>query len=128
MLEYFLHFLYHRFIDHGNGVLTLRIQDPFVFDSGRYTCIVDTIAGSCIAQCDVDIEESYDNLFDVIPQFIKVPLPSVALHGRSVSFCTRITPVDSDVIWSVCGREITDSMKDFTVSIILSNLGRQKKT
>jgi hypothetical protein len=110
----------HSFIDHGNGELALRIQDPFVFDSGQYSCIITTAAGDCKTYCDVEIEETFDNLSDVIPEFTKLPLPAVALHGNSTSFCTRVTPVDSDVIWSVCGREITDDVKDYAVSFNLS--------
>lgn len=116
-----------RFIDHGNGTLTLRIQDPFVFDSGRYSCTIMTPVGECMTQCDVEIEETYDNLFDVLPEFLKPPLPTVALHSNTASFCTRVTPVDSDVKWSVCGREITDDMKDFAVRFNLSDsIGRRK--
>lgn len=79
-----------------------------------------TSAGDCETWCNVEIEETYDNLFDVIPEFIKLPLPTVALHGNTTSFCTRITPVDSDVVWSVCGHEITNDRKDFKVSFNLS--------
>lgn len=109
-----------RFIDHGNGELALRIQDPFVFDSGRYSCIITTPVGDCTTYCDVEIEETFDNLCDVIPEFTKLPLPAVALHGNSASFCARVTPVDSDVIWSVCGHEITEDVKDYVVSFNLS--------
>lgn len=94
----------------------MRIKDPFVFDSGSYTCIVSTLAGDCSSDCRIDIEETNEFLYEVIPNFIKPPLPSVVLHGNMASFCTRVTPVDSDVIWSVCGREITDDMKDYAVS------------
>lgn len=109
-----------RFIDHGNGMLTLRIQDPFVFDSGRYSCTIITSVGDCTTWCDVEIEDTYENLFDEIPEFIKLPLPTVALHGSTASFCTRVTPVDSEVVWSVCGCEITNDRKGFAVSFNMS--------
>lgn len=109
-----------RFIDHGNGCLALRIQDPFIFDSGRYTCIVSTLAGDCSTDCVIDVEETNELLSEVMPNFIKPPLPSVVLHGNSATFCTRVTPVDSDVIWSVCGHEITNDMKDYVVSDLVS--------
>lgn len=101
------------YIDHGNGELCLRIQDPFVFDSGRYSCRIITVVGDCSTHCNVDIEETYDNLAEIIPEFLKLPLPAISLDGNSSSFCTRISPVDSNVIWSVCGREITSEMKNF---------------
>lgn len=65
----------------------------------------------------MEIEELYDaNVYDVIPEFVKVPLPAISLLGGSVSFCARITPIDSDVVWSVCGREISGDVKDYKVS------------
>lgn len=97
--------------------MTLRIQDPFVFDSGKYTCVITTLSGECTSECDVEIEELYEiNVLDVIPEFIKAPLPFISLPGCLASFCARITPVDSEVIWSVCGCEISDDMKEFKVS------------
>lgn len=95
----------------------MRIQDPFVFDAGHYACIISTTEGDCTTHCDVEVVETFENLFDIIPQFLKFPLPTVALHGNSTSFCTRVTPVDSKVIWSICGREISDDMKDVAVSV-----------
>lgn len=108
--------LFRRFIDHGNGTLTLRIQDPFVFDSGCYSCIVSTREGDCTTQCIVDVEETFGNIFDIMPELIKPPLPAIAFHSGKASFCTRITPVDSEVIWNVCGREISVDAKDVAVS------------
>lgn len=105
----------------------MRVKDPFMFDSGRYSCTILTPAGECTTQCDVEIEESYNNLFDALPEFVKPPLPTVALHGNCASFCTRITPVDSDVTWIVCGREITGNMKDFAVRFNMSDSIRRRK-
>lgn len=109
-------FLY-RFIDHGDGVLTLRIQDPFTLDSGKYSCIISTLAGDVSSECEVEIEELYDaNIYDVIPEFVKVPLPAISLLGGSTSFCSRVTPIDSNVVWSLCGREISEDVKEYKVS------------
>lgn len=113
-------FLDSRYIDHGDGVLTLRIYDPFVFDSGYYSCTVSSKYGECETKCAVDIEESEDNLLDILPEFLKHPLPSVALPGSIVSFCTRVTPIDSQIHWSVCGREINSESKGFSVSANLN--------
>lgn len=110
----------HRFIDHGSGCLGLRIRDPFVFDSGRYTCIISTAVDECSTDCTIEVEETSEFLSEVIPSFIKLPLPSVVLHGNSASFCARVSPVDSDIIWSICGREITNDMEDFAVSNFVS--------
>jgi hypothetical protein len=77
------------------------------------------MAGECASTCDVEIEEMHDmNLLDVIPEFIKTPLPAIALPGNTVSFCTRITPIDSEVVWSVCGITIDDDMKGYMVSYL----------
>lgn len=69
----------------------------------------------------MEIEELYDiNVFDVIPEFIKAPLPFVTLPGFSASFCTRVTPVDSEVAWSICGCDINDDTKGYEVSFKVS--------
>lgn len=109
--------LYLRYIDHGDGTLTLRIQDPFVFDSGRYSCVITTPAGDVETECDVEIEEFDESLSEEIPVFVKFPLPAISLPGNSASFCARVTPIDSNVTWSICGREITNDMKGFVVSL-----------
>jgi hypothetical protein len=100
--------------------LTLRIHDPFTLDSGKYSCIISTLEGECSTECDVEIEELNDdaNLWDVIPEFVKLPLPAIAVNGP-VTFCSRITPIDSDVKWSICGREINANEKGFAVSYIV---------
>lgn len=116
-----------RFIDHGNGTLTLRIQDPFVFDSGCYSCIVSTREGDCTTQCIVDVEETFGNIFDVMPELIKPPLPVIAFQSGKASFCTRITPVDSEVTWNVCGREISVDAKDIAVSFHVNFIYRAKR-
>ena len=97
-------------------MLTLRIFDPFVFDSGRYSCTVTTVHGTCKTESNVDISEAIDNFLDILPQFIKYPLPTVALPGSLVSFCARVSPVDSEVVWSVCGRDVSVDSKGFSVS------------
>lgn len=79
------------------------------------------MAGDCTTFCDVDVDESFNNLSEVIPEFVKFPLPTVTLPAAVASFCARVTPVDSDVIWSVCGREISTDMKDFAVGFAMFN-------
>lgn len=120
LLKCVLFLTMHRYIDHGDGVLTLRIQDPFVFDSGNYLCLVTSTAGDCRTECNVEINETYGNIDDLIPEFIKVPSATIALPGSTASFCTRVSPIDSDVTWSVCGREITSDLKGFSVRIIVT--------
>jgi hypothetical protein len=65
----------------------------------------------------VEIDELRDaSIYDLIPEFVKLPLPAITLLGGSATFCTRVTPIDSNVVWSVCGREISEDMKDCEVS------------
>ena len=66
----------------------------------------------------MEIDELCDaNIYDLMPEFVKAPLPAITLLGGSASFCTRITPVDSDVVWSICGREISEDMKEYKVYV-----------
>ncbi|CRL00790.1 CLUMA_CG014043, isoform B [Clunio marinus] len=110
------------YIDHGKGVLTLRITDPFIFDSGNYSCTVTTPYGDCTTSCDIEIEEPFDNISHIIPEFVKAPLPTVAFPGNSASFCARVSPVDSIVQWSVSGVDITDDDKDFVIERLESGI------
>lgn len=98
----------------------MRVQDPFTLDSGKYECVISSLVGDVSSECEVEIEELYDaNVYDVIPELVKVPLPAISLLGGSASFCSRVTPIDSDIVWSVCGREISEDMKDYKVSEII---------
>lgn len=108
----------HRYIDHGEGMISLRILDPFVFDSGRYTCIVRSDYGKCETSCDVVISEvSEQDEFEMKPVFIKSPQTVVAAYGTVVSFCARVSPVHAKVQWSVCGRALTEDTRGILVSL-----------
>ena len=110
---------FRRYIDHGKGVLTLRIEDPFTLDSGVYKCVISTLFGDVSSECEVEIEEFYDgNIFDIVPEFVKTPLPTISFLNGSASFCCRVTPIDSNVVWSICGKDVSDDRKEFKVSEI----------
>lgn len=107
----------YRYIDHGDGLISLRITDPFVFDSGRYTCVVRSDYGKCETSCNVIVTEvSEQEELDLRPVFIKSPQPVVAAYGAVVSFCARVTPVHATVKWSICGRSLTEDTRGILVS------------
>lgn len=104
-------------IDHGDGLIALRVLNPLAVDSGFYTCMVASEYGCCSTSCEVIIKEAKEVVREIIPTFIEEPVPVVAMLGSVVSFCTRVAPVASKVKWFVCGREITESSRGTIVSI-----------
>lgn len=109
-------FLWIRLIDHGDGLITLRIMNPLSIDSGSYTCMVASEFGCCTTTADVTISETSNVLRETIPTFVKELVPAVAMHGSVVSFCARVSPITSKVKWFICGREITENSRGTIVS------------
>lgn len=108
-----------RYIDHGDGLLALRIIDPFVFDTGRYTCLVHTSQGKCQTSGMVTVTEVITgnrNDVNLATIFVKHPVPVVAIENSTASFCARVMPVTAEVTWSVCGRRVTDGNPGIVVS------------
>ncbi|XP_037942022.1 myosin light chain kinase, smooth muscle-like, partial [Teleopsis dalmanni] len=99
-----------NYIDHGNGILCLRIHDAFDLDSGIYACKITTIDGySCCTSGQLTVFES---VADDTPILLKTPLPAIAYLGSKASFCAKIhssgkqrLPVEAN--WYVCGRKVT---------------------
>lgn len=106
-----------RLIDHGDGLIALRILNPLAIHSGSYTCMIASEYGCCSTSCEVTINEQKELLRETIPTFLKTPLPVVAMHGSVVSFRARITPIESKAKWFICGREITENSRGAIVSI-----------
>lgn len=109
-------FHFHSFIDHGDGLVSLRVHEPLAIDSGIYTCVVTSEYGCCTTSNEVTIVEDSNCVREIVPEFIKELVPAVAMHGSLVSFCARVTPVTSKVKWFICGREINENTRGITVS------------
>uniref|UniRef100_W8AQC6 Myosin light chain kinase, smooth muscle n=1 Tax=Ceratitis capitata TaxID=7213 RepID=W8AQC6_CERCA len=101
-------------IDHGNGVICLRINDAFDLDSGEYACEVRTAAGlTCTTACQLSVIETDDECLsspaehDCQPILLKSPLPVLTNAGAAeAAFCARVYPPDANVQWFVGGHEI----------------------
>lgn len=118
-IKHLTHLLNLRYIDHGDGLLALRINDPFVFDTGRYTCVVQTLHGKCHTSGMVTVSEiiaGNRNDDKLTPTFVKHPVPVVAVLNSTASFCARILPASTEVTWSVCGRSVTETTPGIVVS------------
>lgn len=107
-----------RYIDHGNGLICLRILDPFIGDSGEYSCCVVTDHGTCATSTKVTISDAMHEPFRM-PVFEKHPVPIAANYGAVVSFCAKVLPLDAQVKWSICGREVAENVRGIMVSVIL---------
>lgn len=91
-------------------------MDPVSTDSGIYTCIVASEYGCCTTSTQIKITEVQEAVREIVPVFIKEPVPVVAMHGSVVSFCARVTPVTSKTKWFICGRKITETTRGIVVS------------
>lgn len=99
-------------------MLTLRIHDPFLFDSGTYCCEIETPVGTCRTECHLQVEEIDTNLLKcLIPKFKKTPVHSVVQAGETAIFSTKIeSPKSNDVSWFVAGRQMRSNGENVEVS------------
>lgn len=103
------------YIDHGSGVIALRFTDPFVLDSGKYTCVVQTDDGVRVeSSCAMEVVEKTEGRNER-PEFVKPPNPVYTRSGSDVTFGCRITPVEAEVQWLVNGVVMTNELDGVAV-------------
>lgn len=107
----------YRMIDHGDGLLALRITNPIYTDSSIYTCVIASEYGCCTTSCEVNIRAAHDMIREPIPTFIIETEPAVAMVGSNVSFCSKFAPISARSKWFVCGREINENTRGTIVSL-----------
>lgn len=97
----------------------LRVQNPKVIDSGRYSCKVTTESGVCITTANVKIVKSQWNAIDNKQEsslIIMKPEDVTATTDSAVSFAVRVSDDTVNVKWFICGREVTRSDRGVLVS------------
>lgn len=109
-----------RYIDHGRGLVTLRIDAPTTTDSGKYTCKIITDAGSCRSTNSVRIVENSQApktgaLISSKPESI------TAVSGSVVSFTVQVADNVQHVQWFICGREVFNCDRGILVSDLYNN-------
>lgn len=122
-----------RYIDHGDGLLTLRIADPFVLDAGEFVCHVRTDSGlECETSGHLAVEECAGGANDDDEenglQFVKRPVPVMAFHGAVVTFCAKVWPLEAQVVWTICGRDVNESTRGIMVSGVVVYVGEGRAT
>lgn len=96
------------YLDHGRGLIGLRIMNPTVTDSGKYTCKVITNCGSCTTSNSVKISRSRIGKNDDGSVLILAkPEDVLATSDSAVSFACQVSDADVNVKWFICGREVT---------------------
>lgn len=116
-IDGFVCILFSSFIDHGDGLIVLRICNLLKRNSGSYTCMIASEYGCCSTSCEVKVSEQNELFTETLPKFTKNPVPVVAMHGSVVSFRARIEPIESKVKWFICGREITENSRGAIVCV-----------
>ncbi|XP_049533993.1 myosin light chain kinase, smooth muscle-like isoform X1 [Anopheles darlingi] len=114
------------YIDHGNGILGLRLKDPFLDDAGLYECIIETGKQQLTATCYLDVLELEPEPTEngqpaqctevTGAKFLRFPLSQIAIEGDNVEVyaCIQPTP-DIRLRWYVRGTEITSASKGFSI-------------
>ncbi|BFG05551.1 titin [Drosophila madeirensis] len=118
-----------NYIDHGNGCLCLRLNDPFDIDSGTYSCQVftspnestDMIHNNSTLDCSYDcssigelciLERDLSQNDQECIQLLKAPLPVVCGAGEEALFYARVFPCEAEAVWFLNGKPLTDDMDD----------------
>ncbi|XP_034651180.1 LOW QUALITY PROTEIN: muscle M-line assembly protein unc-89-like [Drosophila subobscura] len=118
-----------NYIDHGNGCLCLRLNDPFDIDSGTYSCQVftspnestDMIHNNSTLDCSYDcsssgelciLERDLSQNDQECIQLLKTPLPVVCGAGEEALFYARVFPCEAEAVWYLNGKPLTDDMDD----------------
>lgn len=97
------------YIDHGNGILALRFNDPFLLDSGEYICQIKSACGEVLeSKCEVQVIEKDCKTIDKAPVFTKLPWSAYTRSGSDVSFVCRVEPENTEVQWFVNGQEMNN--------------------
>ncbi|XP_034142502.1 muscle M-line assembly protein unc-89 isoform X4 [Drosophila guanche] len=118
-----------NYIDHGNGCLCLRLNDPFDIDSGTYSCQVftspnestDMIHNNSTLDCSYDcsssgelcvLERDLSQNDQECIQLLKTPLPVVCGAGEEALFYARVFPCEAEAVWYLNGKPLTEDMDD----------------
>lgn len=102
-----------QYIDQQNGLLTLRIKDPFIQDTACYSCCVCNSNGTVTTSILLEILEAKD----CPPTFVQSPKSMVSHFGDVVSFYAMVLPTNATTKWFVRGKEIVESSNEFMVCI-----------
>uniref|UniRef100_T1P7Q7 Myosin light chain kinase, smooth muscle n=1 Tax=Musca domestica TaxID=7370 RepID=T1P7Q7_MUSDO len=106
-----------NYIDHGNGLLCLRLFDAFDLDSGLYTCHITSQDGvQCSTSTSLNIERRAEQSsmaeIDSLT-ILKSPLPVLVTDTTTrATFCARVYPSDARVTWYVCGQPVNENPND----------------
>ncbi|XP_030387653.1 muscle M-line assembly protein unc-89 isoform X2 [Scaptodrosophila lebanonensis] len=106
-----------NYIDHGNGLICLRINDAFDIDSGIYSCQVYTASDTCDCSTsgELCIQERDLVRGDESIQLLKTPLPVVCAAGSEALFYGRIYPCEAEAQWYLNGKLIEDDSLNMTL-------------
>ncbi|XP_002139005.4 muscle M-line assembly protein unc-89 isoform X13 [Drosophila pseudoobscura] len=126
-----------NYIDHGNGCLCLRLNEPFDIDSGTYSCQVFTSSSSPESNdillqnsnpasasapdsdCDCSssgelcvLERDLSQNDEECIQLLKTPLPVVCGAGEQALFYARVFPCKAEAVWYLNGKPLADEADD----------------
>lgn len=114
--------LFCSYIDHGNGLLCLRIYNAINSNEGVYSCHIyaaENTESVCFTSTKLQVvPKERNNKYEI--SFLKTPLPVIADIDETVTFCARVYPTNAPTKWFLCGHEIDQNDSDqFSVSILI---------
>lgn len=110
---------YFSYIDHGNGLLALRILDPFCIDSGLYSCLITSIYGETETSARLVVSEECMDNYNEIPILMELSSPVIEYQNKHVSFSAKfLTSDNSKIFWNVGGINVTPSCSNFMVRFL----------
>ncbi|XP_077302252.1 uncharacterized protein LOC143922796 [Arctopsyche grandis] len=110
---------YYQYMDYGNGVLGLIVEDIFHQDEGVYSCQVSNKYRSCSTSCQVTVRDDEYNTCRT-DDFSLLPRPITVEEGKMASFEVKIRPnlkcKQPDVLWEVNGVRVKSCDTHFEMS------------
>ncbi|XP_014247595.1 myosin light chain kinase, smooth muscle-like isoform X3 [Cimex lectularius] len=97
----------------GNGEIALRIVDPFVEDSGLYTCTVYNKHGMAQSHTRLVVKEESANQGSEVPaRILRPPNDCIALRGNKAELSARFAgKPEPTLMWSKGGVELSNGKR-----------------
>lgn len=107
-----------KYIDFHNGLIGLRMKDPFSQDSGKFMCQVTNGETTINTETNLTVLEADETLVKTSIKFVDTPKPQICNFGDVASFYASVSPALAKIQWFVQGKEVTATSDEFMVSFL----------
>lgn len=106
-----------KYIDFQNGLIGLRVKDPFSQDSGKVKCVLTNGEETIETETNLTVLAADETLTMASVKFVETPKALVCNFGDVASFYASVSPASTKTRWFVQGKEVTATSEEFMVSI-----------